>query len=274
MFILAHLSDPHLAPLPPPRPARALVQARARLHQLAAQAPLASTAPTCWRRSCADLKAHAPDHIAVTGDLVNLSLDSEFAPARAWLDALGRSARCHLGARQSRRLCARGRRHSRRGTGATFMRGDAGESFPFVRRRGPVALIGLSTSLPTLPLAATGRLHGDQLARLGELLAKLEREAAVPRRADPSSAGRQARNYFRRLTDAGALRDGAAPSTAPSWCCTATTTRHRCTGCRAAGPHPGGRRAVGLGRAGRATTSRPATISMRSRARRARGAAP
>ena len=53
-----------------------------------------------------------------------------------------------------------------------YMRGDAGEAFPFVRRRGPLALIGLSTSLPTAPLAATGRLDGDQLARLGELLAR------------------------------------------------------------------------------------------------------
>ena len=37
----------------------------------------------------ADLKARTPDHIAVTGDLVNLSLPSEFVAARAWLDALG-----------------------------------------------------------------------------------------------------------------------------------------------------------------------------------------
>ena len=53
------------------------------------------------------------------------------------------------------------------------MRGDLGEGFPYVRKRGPLALIGLTTSLPTLPLAATGRLHGDQLDKLGELLPKL-----------------------------------------------------------------------------------------------------
>ena len=46
----------------------------------------------------ADLKAQQPDHIAVTGDLVNLSLSNEFAPARAWLDALGRR-------RTTRRSC-------------------------------------------------------------------------------------------------------------------------------------------------------------------------
>ncbi len=87
-----------------------------------------------------------------------------------------------------------------------FMRGDVGESFPFVRRRGPLALIGLSTSLPTLPLAATGRLHGDQLARLGELLAKLKREQAfrVVLIHHPPVEGA---HYFRRLTNAGALRD-------------------------------------------------------------------
>ena len=36
-----------------------------------------------------DLKAAAADHIAVTGDLVNLSLPIEYAAARAWLDTLG-----------------------------------------------------------------------------------------------------------------------------------------------------------------------------------------
>ena len=86
------------------------------------------------------------------------------------------------------------------------MRGDLGESFPFVRRRGSLALIGLSTSLPTPPLAATGLLHGDQIARLGELLAKLKREQAfrVILIHHPPVEGA---NYFRRLTNAAALRD-------------------------------------------------------------------
>jgi len=68
------------------------------------------------------------------------------------------------------------------------------------------ALIGLSTSLPTLPLAATGRLHGDQLVRLGELLAKLKREQMfrIVMIHHPPVEGA---HYFRRLTNAGALRD-------------------------------------------------------------------
>ena len=36
-----------------------------------------------------DLETKSPDHLAITGDLVNLSLANEFAPARAWLEGLG-----------------------------------------------------------------------------------------------------------------------------------------------------------------------------------------
>ena len=37
----------------------------------------------------ADLKEHRPDHIAVTGDLINLGLPAEYEAARAWLESLG-----------------------------------------------------------------------------------------------------------------------------------------------------------------------------------------
>src|SRR5919197_1133918 len=73
MFLLAHLSDPHLGPLPAPR-----WRERHLIHRSEVLA-----------RVVADLKAQAPDHIAVTGDLVNISIPGEYAPARAWLEALG-----------------------------------------------------------------------------------------------------------------------------------------------------------------------------------------
>src|SRR5664279_4271725 len=85
-FTLAHLSDPHLPPLPAPR-WRDLLGKRA-LGYLN------------WTRNrhkyhrrdvldalVADMQAQAPDHIAVTGDLVNLALEAEFGPARAWLES-------------------------------------------------------------------------------------------------------------------------------------------------------------------------------------------
>ena len=204
MFVLAHLSDIHLPPLPTPRLAelaskRGLgfinwLRKRRAIHRAETLAAIV-----------ADLKAQSPDHIAVTGDLVNLSLSNEFEPARAWLDALGtpndvtfvpgnHDAYVHSAADAARRHWG------------AYMSGDAGESFPFVRRRGPVALVGLSTSLPTPPLAATGRLHGDQLARLGETLAGLGREGAfrVVLIHHPPTQGA---HRLRRLIDAAEFRD-------------------------------------------------------------------
>jgi 3',5'-cyclic AMP phosphodiesterase CpdA len=204
MFVLAHLSDPHLGPLPTPHPLELLskrglgflnwLRKRRVIHR-----------PEVLAALVADLKARAPDHIAVTGDLINLSLSNEFAPAYAWLERLGDPA--HVTAvpgnhdayvRAAEGLALR--------CWGEYMRGDDGDTFPFVRRRGPLALIGLSTSLPTLPLAATGRLHGDQLSRLGPILSDIEREGAfrVVLIHHPPAAGA---NYFRRLTDAAELRE-------------------------------------------------------------------
>ena len=45
-----------------------------------------------------------------------------------------------------------------------------GETFPFVRVRGEVALIGLSTATPTGPLMATGRLGARQIEALAAIL--------------------------------------------------------------------------------------------------------
>jgi 3',5'-cyclic AMP phosphodiesterase CpdA len=199
MFRLAHLSDPHLAPLPKPQPLELLskrglgylnwLRKRHRIHR----ADVLTTI-------VADLKTQAVDHIAVTGDLVNLSLSNEFAPARAWLGRLGEPDDVTVvpGNHDAYVRAAAGRAQHH---WDACMRGDAGESFPFVRRRGPVALIGLSTSLPTLPLAATGRLHGDQLARLGGILDELARERLfrVVLIHHPPVPNR--RHYMKRLID-------------------------------------------------------------------------
>ena len=36
-----------------------------------------------------DLRAHAPDHLALTGDLANVSLTAEWRSALAWIDGCG-----------------------------------------------------------------------------------------------------------------------------------------------------------------------------------------
>src|SRR5262249_53086844 len=126
-----------------------------------------------------DLQAHAPDHIAVTGDLVNLALPSEFAPAQAWLQSVGQP---HLvtAIPGNHDAYVRATRHCFVESFADYLRGDEptapGNAFPFLRRRGPVALIGLSSAVPTAPLMATGTLGRAQIAALERILVSLSTE--------------------------------------------------------------------------------------------------
>ena len=88
MFVLAHLSDPHLAPLPRPNPFELMGKRlsgfvnwhrkRRRFHLTAVLEQIVD-----------DVNSRSADHVAVTGDLVNLSLAAEFPPARSWLERLG-----------------------------------------------------------------------------------------------------------------------------------------------------------------------------------------
>ena len=80
--------------------------------------------------------------------------------------------------------------------------GAADTVFPFVRHRGPVALIGLSTALPTLPFAASGKLGATQIARLAELLPQLKEKFRVVLIHHPP-LGRRPRH--KRLVDAAPL---------------------------------------------------------------------
>ena len=105
-FTLAHLSDPHLPPLP-----------AARVRDLAGKRALGYLNWTRNRHKyhrrevldalVADMQAQRPDHIAVTGDLVNLALEAEFTPGASLARKRRHAAAGHCRARQSRRLCAR-----------------------------------------------------------------------------------------------------------------------------------------------------------------------
>jgi 3',5'-cyclic AMP phosphodiesterase CpdA len=204
MFLLAHISDVHLAPLPVPR-LNELISKRGLGFLNWLRKRRAIHRPELLAAIVSDLKAQAPDHIAVTGDLVNLSLSNEFAPARAWLDQLSAPARATFVPGNHDAYVRATADHAQRDWG-DYMRGDTGETFPFVRRRGKLALIGLSSALPTLPLAATGRIGAEQLSRLGETLGALAKEELfrVVLLHHPPVSGV---NRFRRLHDAPALRE-------------------------------------------------------------------
>jgi 3',5'-cyclic AMP phosphodiesterase CpdA len=175
-FLLAHLSDPHLGPLPRPQLGE-LVNKRALGLINWQRNRRAVHRADVLERIVADLKAQQPDHIAVTGDLVNLSLTGEYPPARAWLEALGPASGVTLVPGNHDAYVRPVAQHPQLHWG-DFMRGDnalashtaEGSAFPFLRRRGPLALIGLSSAVPTGPLMATGRLGSAQLQRLAGLL--------------------------------------------------------------------------------------------------------
>lgn len=210
MFVLAHLSDPHLGPLPPVRlrelaSKRALGFANWRHHRSAIHSREILAALE------ADLKAQSPDHIAVTGDLVNIGLAAEYAPARIWLEGLGPPDGVTL-VPGNHDAYVRSAPRAFAQAWDEYMRGDdpAVSGFPFVRRRGPIALIGLSTAVPTLPFMATGLLGREQLARLRDILDELARENLfrVVLIHHPPLSARTSRH--KRLIDAAAFRETLA----------------------------------------------------------------
>ena len=179
-FTLAHLSDPHLPPLPAPR-----------LRELAGKRALGYLNWTRNRHKyhrrevldalVSDLTAQGPDHVAVTGDLVNLALEAEFAPAAAWLAQVGTPDRV-TAIPGNHDAYVRATKHRFRQILAHYLASDAAEAdgvaFPFVRHRGPVALISLSSAVPTAPLMATGTLGRAQLQALERVLDRLSAEQA------------------------------------------------------------------------------------------------
>ena len=104
-FTIAHITDPHLSPAPLPgfadlRLKRVMgfinwKRGRERLNDMA-----------LLKRLVEDLRAQRPDHVAVTGDLVNIGMATEFQRAALWMETLGEADRRQLRAWKSRRLCA------------------------------------------------------------------------------------------------------------------------------------------------------------------------
>src|ERR1700676_2949045 len=179
-FMLAPLSDPHLPPLPRPR-----------LSELAGKRALGYLNWTRNRHKfhkrgvldtlVADMQAQSPDHIAITGDLVNLALEAEFPPSLTWLESVGTPARVTV-IPGNHDAYVRATQHRFAETWASYLAGDDASdrngAFPTVRRRGPLALISVSSAVPTPPLMATGWLGRRQLEALERLLARLAAEQA------------------------------------------------------------------------------------------------
>jgi 3',5'-cyclic AMP phosphodiesterase CpdA len=204
-FTLAHLSDPHLPPLPAPK-----------LRELAGKRALGYLNWTRNRHKyhrrevldalVSDLKSQSPGHIAITGDLVNLALEAEFAPSLKWLECIGAADRVTVIPGNHDAYVGATRHHFQQAW-ASYIASDeptcSNAAFPFVRRRGPLALVSLSSAVPTPPFMATGTLGREQLDELERVLVRLSAEQLFrvllvhhPLRSDSRA---------KRLTDSAAL---------------------------------------------------------------------
>lgn len=184
MFTLAHLSDPHLPTRLAPGVTALMgkrllgyLSWRCRRSQIHRREVLEALG--------GDLDNQRPDHVAVTGDLVNISLPAEFANAADWLQGLGRPERVTVVPGNHDAYVAVPWAQSW-ALWSDYMASETAEGdavppaattdFPFVRRRGPVAIVGLSTAVPTAPGLASGKLGEHQLADFADALRTLARE--------------------------------------------------------------------------------------------------
>lgn len=182
---IAHVSDLHLLDLEGAVPMRLFNKritgyVNLRFHRKSVHKPFAVEA------SLRELRKIGVDHVVVTGDVSNLALEREFDLVRRVLDR-------ELGMSPDQVSMVPGNHDTY--TGGAFrtkrfarafsdcMTSDlpiADGPFPYVRLRGPVAIIGLSTAVPRPPLVAAGEFGTRQLDALRRLLEHPEVRSRTP----------------------------------------------------------------------------------------------
>jgi len=214
---LAHLSDVHLGPLPKSAAWKDFALKRVigtlswklkrhKLHDPAIAAALVE-----------DIKAAAPDHVAFTGDLLNISAHAEFLRAAGWMENFGDPAWISFvpGNHDAYVPVAwkQGLAHL-----APYMTSDMAVApsqssahiapiFPYIRLRRNLAMIGLNSAAPQSLTRASGSTGSEQLQTLSKLLPDLKAKGyyravmihhpPLPGLAPPRKA----------LSDAASLRD-------------------------------------------------------------------
>ncbi|MCO5730447.1 metallophosphoesterase [Rhizobium sp. SSA_523] len=176
MFTFAHISDIHLGPLP-----------RLTVRELASKR---ITGFINWHRNrrkhllvntldllLSDMRLRSPDHLMITGDLVNLATSIEIRLAAEWLESVGDPIDTTV-VPGNHDAYVPGAHDRSVNAWYPFIAGDASPRewtddehlFPTYRRRGPVAIIGCSTSNATLPFSAGGYFSARQARETANLL--------------------------------------------------------------------------------------------------------
>ena len=111
----------------------------------------------------ADVLAYAPDHVAMTGDVTNFGLEREFAAGADWLSGFGPGRDVSF-VPGNHEAIQGGVAAARDSAFNAYIGSDEGAGWPSLRRRGPVGLIGVSTSVATPPFFAQGEVGKAQIA--------------------------------------------------------------------------------------------------------------
>lgn len=140
--------------------------------------------PAVLDRLVSAVVAENPDQVLLTGDLVQIGLESEIRQAADWLAVLSPPEKVML-VPGNHDVYADG-------SAATVARlwsdylfkngapgGDLTDRYPVLRRLGKIDLIGLSTACVTPVFMATGKLGGEQLNRLEILLQRSAEEGQL-----------------------------------------------------------------------------------------------
>jgi len=122
-----------------------------------------------------DLPTRSVDHLALTGDLCNIALESEWAAALRWIEATQLPAHrvTVIPGNHDAYVAKVVRDGVFERMFATFQTAELrvdNAVYPFVRLRGDVALVCTSTGVPTGDTGAWGRVGESQLVRLESLL--------------------------------------------------------------------------------------------------------
>lgn len=122
----------------------------------------------------AGLEEIGPDHICITGDLTFTTHPAEVDAAAEWLEALAEPQRISL-VPGNHDAFVRGALTYVHERWAPWMLDDeAGrQQFPYLQRRGPVDIIGLSSAVETPPAITWGRVGTEQLKRARALLERI-----------------------------------------------------------------------------------------------------
>ena len=176
MFRLAHVTDPHFRGFRQARPFDFIGKRAIGIANLAVNR-MRKHKMELLDEMGRDVRAQAPDHLALTGDLSNVALAGEWLTALAWIEATGLDpgALSVIPGNHDAYVPEVVEERAFEKLFAPYQTNDikpmtADAPYPFVRLRPPLAVIGVSSAVATGDLGAWGAIGERQLARLEKIL--------------------------------------------------------------------------------------------------------